>query len=112
MKHKQCFKCNRVFSVSFFYKHSMMKDGFLGKCKDCARKDGVTNRLKRLTYYREFDRKRERRKSKIDFRKKYRGTSIAYNRVFVHKNPFNASLGHPIRRRTRTIIARTMYKTI
>jgi hypothetical protein len=35
-----------------------MKDGYLGKCIECARKDVNTNREKKVEYYRAYDRNR------------------------------------------------------
>lgn len=42
MKTKICFKCRKRKSINFFYRHSEMLDGHLGKCKTCAKKDAKT----------------------------------------------------------------------
>jgi hypothetical protein len=55
---KACFKCLEVKPLNQFYKHPMMADGHLGKCKDCAKRDVYENREKRRDYYMEYDRNR------------------------------------------------------
>jgi hypothetical protein len=57
---KACFKCDRCLPLTEFYKHPMMGDGHLGKCKECTRKDARENREKRREYYNEYDRQRSR----------------------------------------------------
>ena len=55
---KVCFKCNVHQPLSEFYKHKMMGDGHLNKCKECTKKDTKENSAKNYDYYREYDRAR------------------------------------------------------
>lgn len=55
---KTCFKCGVTKSLDEFYKHPAMGDGYLGKCKECARQDVIANRTKRVKYYRAYDKMR------------------------------------------------------
>lgn len=65
---KKCFKCGRELPLSEFYAHDRMKEGCLGKCKECTRKDVRANRIKNIDNIREYDRKRfqnPERKAKV-----------------------------------------------
>lgn len=86
MKHKTCFKCRRILPLDAFYKHNQMADGHLGKCKDCNKKDVMENRIKRVEYYRDYDRKR----SKTTKRKDLDGSR---HKAFIEKNPL-ANIAH------------------
>ncbi|HDY89247.1 MAG TPA: hypothetical protein ENH82_14165 [bacterium] len=55
---KTCFKCGESKELSEFYRHPKMVDGYLGKCKQCTRKDVKDNRDKNLERYRAYDRYR------------------------------------------------------
>lgn len=71
---KKCFKCNSTKEISEFYKHKMMADGHLNKCKDCAKKD-VRQHRKENDSVRQYDRDRyknnpkRRAKSAINVKK-------------------------------------------
>lgn len=55
---KRCFKCLVEKPLSDFYRHRMMADGHLSKCRDCARADVTANRTKHKDKIREYDRER------------------------------------------------------
>lgn len=65
---KQCFKCGDTKPISDFYKHAMMADGHLNKCKCCARKDVREHRITNPDKVREYDNAR----SKLPHRKALR----------------------------------------
>ena len=69
MKQKQCFKCRSVKPLVDFYKHPMMGDGHLGKCKECTKLDVQKNRRRNLNYYRAYDRIRGNRMTAEDVRR-------------------------------------------
>ena len=71
---KVCFKCNVRQSLSMFYKHKMMADGHLNKCKSCAKKDTKENRSKNYNYYREYDIGRANLPHRAEARKSYSQT--------------------------------------
>jgi len=55
---KVCFKCERELLIDEFYVHSEMKDGHLGKCKDCACADVQQHRRRHAESVREYDKQR------------------------------------------------------
>ena len=71
---KTCFKCGKVKSICEFYKHPMMKDGHLNKCKECTKKDVKENRKKNIIYYKSYDRKRSMLPHRVEARAIYSKT--------------------------------------
>jgi len=53
---KTCFKCRQTKALSQFYHHPKMRDGHLGKCKECTKRDTKLNYAKNREYYHEYNR--------------------------------------------------------
>lgn len=70
---KRCFKCGQVKSLADFYKHKMMADGHLNKCKDCTRSDVAAHRLENIDKIRAYDRARGARQP-AEYLSEYRRT--------------------------------------
>ena len=77
---KQCFKCKRWQDLDDFYKHPQMKDGHLGKCKECAKEDATKHRNTNLEQIRAYDRERDKLPHRI-------AMNIARTKVFRKMNP-------------------------
>lgn len=65
---KTCFKCRRELPRTEFYAHPEMKDGLLGKCKDCTRDDVAEHRIKNVGRIREYDRQRAAEPHRVQLR--------------------------------------------
>lgn len=84
---KPCIQCGEMKPVSEFYRHRMMADGHLNKCKDCTRKYVRNHRLENADRVRAYDRER----SKLPHR-------IAKRREIVANQP-------PERTKARTAVS-------
>lgn len=66
---KRCFKCGVEKPVEDFYRHRMMADGHLGKCKDCTKLDMRVDRVTKPRV-REYDRERSKQPHRVALRKR------------------------------------------
>ncbi len=50
LKHKKCSKCNKIYLLHNFIKRKDSKDGLIGRCKNCRKKERKLNRNKKLLW--------------------------------------------------------------
>jgi hypothetical protein len=97
MLSKRCFSCLCEKPLGEFYRHSMMGDGHLNKCKDCTKADVRANRVAKLKHYREFDRLRAGLPHRVAARKAYAASEAgklkvaAATRAWNEKNKYKRS---------------------
>jgi len=86
---KVCFRCGKALPLEEFYRHPRMKDGHLGKCKECTKLDVRENYALRRGHYSDYERRRYQtpkrkaflRESQIRRRKKYPQKEKAYRKA-------------------------------
>ena len=94
MTTKRCFKCQCEKPLGAFYKHAMMGDGHLNKCKDCTKTDVKKHRQDNLERIRSYDRMRSSMPHRISsqvFRTK------EYRTKFPERAKANALVGAAVR---------------
>ena len=70
---KTCFKCGAERPFTDFYRHPMMGDGRLGKCKECTKKDVHENYFERREQYAAYEKERFQRPAR-------KAAAVAYAR--------------------------------
>ncbi len=80
---KTCFKCGDRKPLSDFYRHKMMADGRLGKCKDCTKRDVSLHRQRNIESIREYDRQRSSQPHRIELRRR---VSEAWRKTYPERN--------------------------
>ena len=82
---KTCFKCKKRLPLDAFYRHSAMADGYLGKCKECAKLDVKANYKRRVEEKRAYDsvrtRTTDRRAAKLRYQQTARSKHPDKNRA-------------------------------
>ena len=55
---KSCIACGKTLPITEFYRHPMMKDGHLNKCKECCKRQGNERRAAKLEEFRRYEKQR------------------------------------------------------
>lgn len=85
---KKCFKCGLDKSLSEFYKHPRMKDGYLNKCKICSKKEAGRSYEDKKTNPSWMEKERTRGRER--YRRLYMGVTksdVERNRRYLDKYP-------------------------
>lgn len=94
---KTCYRCHKKKPLTEFYVCKQMSDVHFGKCKECYRIDVVTNRVKKLEYYRAYDHKRKNDPAR---REQRRRNSRRTTRLFPTKRNAHHIVWKAIRAKT------------
>lgn len=99
---KTCFRCGESKPLAEFYRHKMMADGHLNKCKDCAKSDVRANRLEKLDQYRSYDRSRSSRPDRVAARERYQETEAG--KVAVRRSRLSYQSRNPCKRAAHVMV--------
>lgn len=91
---KQCFKCGETKPLSDFYRHRMMADGHLNKCKDCTKKDVRSHRIDNQERVRAYDRSRAKEPHAVARRAAY---AERYRRDHRERRAAHTQVGNAVR---------------
>ena len=95
---KSCFKCGAEKPLSEFYKHKMMADGHVNKCKSCNKADVTANRELKADKYKAYDKTRAKNLDRVEGRKSYllteagKTSKAKATRKYIEANPKKRSV--------------------
>jgi hypothetical protein len=92
---KECFKCKTIKPITEFYKHSMMADGHLNKCKACAKSDVEKHREENLDRIRAYDRERGKLSHRIKLAAE---VTKAWRAEDKRRNKAHSAVAHAIKK--------------
>lgn len=94
MTTKTCFKCLSEKPLEAFYKHSMMADGHLNKCKECTKSDVSKHRQENLERVRQYDKMRASMPHRIALRREVGKKYVGH---FPNRKKANTAVANAVR---------------
>lgn len=91
---KKCFKCLQNKPLEAFYAHRGMADGYLGKCKECAKADVAQHRAANIDSIREYDRRRSQKDHRREATRYY---SKLWRETFPARKKAQTAVGYALR---------------
>jgi hypothetical protein len=82
---KKCFKCHETKPLADFYRHRMMADGHLNKCKSCTKADASNHRETNLERVMAYDRQRGTTEKRREANQKSRLKRISTEEGRLHE---------------------------
>ena len=77
---KRCYDCKKLLDIDEFRENPLNKDGHLGRCKSCTKKNGRERYVENRDHYNEYDRQRKKLPKRIK-------DNMRYHRKWRKNNP-------------------------
>jgi len=91
---KTCIACGSRLPLEDFYKHPMMADGLLGKCKGCCKAASTKRRWSKINEVREYDLARSKNPKRMEAAKK---TTQSWKRADPRRSKAHSAVANAIK---------------
>lgn len=97
---KICISCDQPKPLTEFYKHPQMADGYLGKCKDCQKKNTKEARERNPEHYKKYDQERagtdKRKRAVARYHATHKPLVNEIKKRWIQRNPEKRKAHHAV----------------